>query len=77
MQGRQVLFKAPVIPDVRADSEVRLQYHRGRAFAEVSTISGELLSPISGLNPLLSTASGGPTLPAVTPAASLATSAAS
>ena len=69
MQGQQVLFKALVIPGLRPDSEVRLQFHRGRAFAEISIIAGELLSPISGLNPLLSTASGSPTLPAVIPPA--------
>lgn len=67
LQGQRVLFKAPVIPDLRVDSEVRLQYCRGRAFAEVTNICGELLSPLNGLNPLLSVAGGRPSLPVVTP----------
>ncbi len=77
LQGQQVLFKAPVIPDLRVDSAVQLQYCRGRAFADVTQIHGELLSPLSGLNPLLSTASGRPSLPAVIPTAAPATCGAS
>ena len=75
--GQQVLFKAPVIPDLRVDSAVQLQFCCGRAFAEMSHIHGELLSPLSGLNPLLSTASGMPSLPAVIPTAAPTTSGAS